>query len=762
MKWLFVFVLAINVTWAKEYFTINGFVTDQASGEPLALANVISIKTKVGTNTNTFGYYSLIVEADSIDLEFSYIGYQSKSIKVFVDRNIRLDIGLVVQALDEVTIFANDDNSASIIGTNKLNNQLISKTATLLAESDVIKSLQLFPGVQGGNEGFATLSVRGGSHDQNLLLLDGIPIYNASHLFGFLSTFNPDIVKDVLFIKGDIPARYGERLSSVVDISTKEGNAKKLKGSFSLSPITNQLSLEGPVIKQKSSFIVSTRRTWLDAIINLVSPDNPIKYNFGDFNVKYNHNIDAKNKLYAGLNTSQDKFFSDMNIANSSYHFRWGSSAYYLRWNKIFNTRLFGSFFIYASDFKFSQSFTSKEHGRVQRRTFKSAINDNSLNLNFDYSAASRHYLRFGAQVSYLTFRPDIVEAIGFDVNENSFAPGRQYNGANVNIYVEDEVKLSESLTVNLGGRQSLYYMENKSFAFFQPRISATQLLFSSLSMKASFTRMSQYLHLLTNTSISFPVDLWVPSTSTTKPEVGTQYSLGIQKRISVCKLDISLDGYYKTMNNLIEYKDGASYLFGSQNDWEEKINYGKGTSYGIELFIERSMERLSGWLSYTLSRSERLFEEINNGKPFPYKFDRRHNLSLFTSYNITKNQSLSAVFVLTSGSRITLPEGKYQTFRPPFYENTTRYKGGGHEDDFSSNQIISERNNYQLPLYHRLDLNYQTTKVTKRKNRRTWIFSIYNVYNRKNPFVLSENMGRIKNFTLFPFIPSVGYKLQF
>jgi len=763
MKWLVVCLLAFNGTSAKDYYSVSGFIKDRFSGEPLALANIFSANTKKGTISNTFGYYSLVVESDSIELEFSYIGYKKKHIKFFIDRNLRIDVELEVDILNEVTIISTDDNSAQLnFGVNKLNSQIISKTATLLGETDVIKSLQLFPGVQGGNEGFASLNVRGGSSDQNLLLLDGIPIYNSNHLFGFLSTFNPEIVKDVLFVKGGIPARYGERLSSVVDITTKEGNTKELKGSFSLSPITNQLSLEGPVIKRKSSFLVATRRTWLDAIVNLASPENPIKYNFGDFNLKYNHSLGTKNKIYAGINTSRDKFFSDKNIDNSLYYFKWGSSAYYLRWNKIFTSKLFGSFFIFASTFKFSQSFKSEEQGLVQSRTFKSVINDNSLNLNFDYYPTSSHTLKFGSQISLLKFQPEIVETIGFKIDDNSFPASRKYRGVNVNIYIEDEMKLNESLVVNLGGRQSIYCFKDKSFSLFQPRINVTQMLSSSFSINASFTRMSQYLHLLTNTSLSYPVDLWVPSTPTTKPEVGNQYTAAVKKRLGGRKIDISVEGYYKTMNNLLEYKDGANYLFGSQNNWEEKINYGSGTSYGIELFIEQSMERFSGWLSYTISKTERLFDQINNGDPFPFKFDRRHNLSLFTNYNFTKTHSLSAVFVLTSGSRITLPEGKYQAIGPPFYENTRRYKSGDYEGDFNSNPIISERNNYQLPLYHRLDLNYQASKLTKRNNMRIWIFSIYNVYNRKNPFVLYEQAGKIKNFTLFPIIPSIGYKLQF
>lgn len=763
MRCFVILLFLSNVTIAQEYYTVSGFIKDQLSGEPLALANIVSTHAKKATSTNSFGYYSLIVERDSIDLTFSYTGYKRKHVKIFVDRNVRLDVELVVEVLNEVTIISNRDSSVlSTFGLNKLNGQQIARTTMLLGEADVIKSLQLFPGVQGGYEGFSSLNVRGGSNDQNLLLLDGVPIYNGNHFFGFLSTFNPDIVKDVSFIKGGIPARYGERLSSVVDVLTKDGNTKELKSSISLSPVTIQLSLEGPIVKNKSSFIVSTRRTWLDALVNLASPENPVKYNFGDFNLKYNHNIGVKNKIYAGINTSGDKFFSNRSLDNSSYYFRWGSVNYYLRWNRVFSSKLFGSFFLYASDYNFSHNYKSEEQGVVQRRTFKSAINDYSLNFNFDYRATSSQNLKFGAQASLLKFEPEIVESIGVDRDENSFPASRTYRGVNVNFYLEDEIKFNERLVVHLGARQSLYFFKDKSFSFFQPRINITQMISSSISVNASFTRMSQYLHLLTNTSLSFPVDLWVPSTSTTKPELGNLYTVGVQKRIGGRTLYLSLEGYYKTMTNLLEYKDGASYLFGSQNNWEEKINYGKGTSYGVELFIEHSIEHFSGWLSYTLSKTERTFEEINNGHAFPFKFDRRHNLSLFASYNITKNRSISAIFVLTSGSRITLPEAKYQGVQPPFYENIGDYKTGIHDEDFSTNSQISERNNYQLPLYHRLDLNYHTSKITKRNNIRTWTFAIYNVYNRKNPFVLYEEAGKIKNFTLFPIIPSIGYKLQF
>ncbi len=764
--WLVLILLTLSSSLAQQY-TLSGYVSDSDSGEKIVGANISISSLKKGTITNEYGYYTINLPIDSIVVEFITLGYEKEFARIALTKNTRLDIELKFSnILQELTVTPDDENdivSSTQMSVHRIPAQVIRKSTMLLGESDALKTLQLLPGVKSGNEGFAGIYIRGGTPDQNLILLDGAPVYNVNHLFGFLSTFNTDAVKDVVLYKGGVPARYGNRLSSVLDISLKEGNAKTTQGTFSVSPLAGRYTLEGPVKKNVSSYIISIRRAWLDAFSAVLFPgDQKTAYSFYDFNFKYNHTINAGNKITFGVYTGRDKFYSRFKSGSekSEYSFRWGNAAYLVRWNKIFNPRVFGTFLGYQSNYNFIQESKTISDLIRQYRGVKSKITDRSIQADFEYDGGSKSKIRFGSKLSFLGFAPEVQQITGSNI-DTVLNKEFQEKSLNFELYIEQDLKLNPNLFLNVGLREAVYAVQKKNYSILQPRVSLTYLLSKATSMKASFNRMGQFLHLLTNSSIGFPTDLWVPSTNKTAPETSVQYALGLSHRMTDRNLEASVEVYYKTMSNLLEYRDGANYLFGSKN-WEDKVIYGEGSSYGAEFFVNKKKGIVTGWVGYTLSYTDRKFAEINEGKKFPFKYDRRHDISVYANYNIRPQKSFSMVFVLASGNLATIPVNSYQGLLPPNYSLTPRFQSGSYLNDFVNQELVIERNNYRLPLYHRLDLNYQTSKTTKRNNTRTWIFSIYNVYSRLNPFFLYQSEGRLKKLTLFPITPSVSYKLDF
>ena len=763
---LIIALLTVGRSLAQHY-TLSGYVSDIESGEKIVGASISVAALKVGAITNEYGYYTITLDADSLSIDFITMGYERRSIKILIKKNTRLDVELKFSnVLQEVTVTPDDEMdivSSTQMSTHRISGQVIRKTTMLLGESDVLKTLQLLPGVKGGNEGFAGIYVRGGTPDQNLILLDGAPVYNVNHLFGFLSTFNSDPIKDVVLYKGGIPARYGNRLSSVLDISLRDGNAKVTQGTFSISPIAGRLTVEGPVKKNVSSYIISLRRAWLDAFSTILFTDNQkTAYSFYDFNFKYNHSINRNNKITFGIYTGRDRFYSKFKSGNetSSYAFHWGNAAYTLRWNTIISPNLFATFLAYQSNYNFTQESKTMSNLSGQYRAVKSKIIDRSAQIDFDYDISSKSKIRFGSKLSFLGFSPEILQIADANV-DTVINKNFQEQSLNSEFYIEEDAKLTSKLFLNAGIREAIYFTKNKNYSIVQPRFSVTYLLNVRTSIKASFNKMGQFLHLLTNSSLGFPTDLWVPSTDKTAPEKSIQYALGMSHKIPDKNLEASVEVYYKTMSNLLEYKDGANYLFGSKK-WEDKVIYGSGSSYGAEFFINKKKGIITGWIGYTLAYTDRKFMEINDGQRFPFKYDRRHDLSVYANYNLNSRKSFSMVFVLASGNLATIPVNSYQGVLPPNYNLTPRYQSGAYTNDFVNQELVGNRNNYRLPLYHRLDVNYQTSKTTKRNNTRTWIFSIYNVYGRLNPFFLYESEGHLKKLALFPIIPSISYKLDF
>ena len=676
-----------------------------------------------------------------------------------------------------------DDSQMSTVDISM---EKVKSLPVLLGEQDIMKTIQLLPGVQSGSEGSSGLYVRGGGPDQNLILLDGVPVYNASHLFGFFSVFNADAINSVQLIKGGFPARYGGRLSSVIDIRMKEGNNKEFHGEGSIGLISSKLSLEGPIIKDKTSFIVSARRTYIDllarplikAAARSTGSEGTGGYYFYDVNAKVNHKINESNRIYLSGYFGDDRFYANTketylnngveNIYDSENSLNWGNVITALRWNSIINDKLFSNTTLRYSRYRFNVGFSEKTTETSSSGTkenefsfnYFSGIEDWSGNVDFDFVPNPNHYIKFGIGNTYHTFRPGVNQ---FKSNEGTSAIDTTFGSSNLfaheaNVYIEDDLKVGELLKFNIGLHASAFLMNKKTYYSLQPRFSGRYLLDETMSLKASYARMTQFLHLLTNTSIGLPTDLWVPATDKIAPQTSDQIAIGVAKTVKK-QYEVSLEGYYKWMNNLIEYKDGASF-FGSETDWQDKVESGKGWSYGGELLIEKKQGKTTGWIGYTLSWTNRQFEEINFGEVFPYKYDRRHDIGIAVTHKFDKYKDrkgrdkwidVGMVFVYGTGNATTLGLERYRSNDNGFFGSEVVH--------------IDGRNNYRMPNYHRLDLGVNI-HTKKKRGERTWSFGVYNAYSRQNPFFLffgyENNQRVLKQISLFPVLPSFSYNFKF
>ena len=758
----FVFAIYSPLLFAQQYHTLSGFVTDTKNGERLVGATVYVPELKKGTTTNKFGFYSLSVDIDTIELVYSYVGYARRKEIVTLGQDVRLDIELSSNnLLQEVEVkalsMANPINSQ--MSSYKFSMETIRMAPMLAGETDIMRTLQLLPGVKFGNEGSTGLYIRGGSPDQNLILLDGVPVYNVSHLFGFLSVFNTDAINDVELIKGGIPARYGGRLSSVLNINMKEGNLKERQGVFTISPLATQFTYESPIKKDKSSFILSARRTWLDILLRLasLSDERTLGYGFYDINAKYNNKLNNNNRIYLSFYAGRDRFFDTVDDGDNNYtfNFKWGNLTSVFRWNKVFSPQLFSNFSLSYSTFNFFQEYEVEQNTNTSFFRNSSQIRDAKLQFDLDYTIASSHQLRFGGKISLLRFRPEVIQTVNASLNVTSDAK-QSVNAINPEVYVEDEIKVNSDLTLNIGLRGATYILRDQSYINIQPRLAIQHLLSPTFSIRGSYTRMNQYIHLLTNSSLGLPTDLWVTSTEEIEPQQSDQITIGLSKTLPNNTWELTVESYYKRMRHLIAYRDGANYLFDDGQDWEEKVVGGDGDSYGIELFLNKKRGKLTGWLGYTLSFTNRWFDAIDNGRKFPFKYDRRHDLSLLLNYHLPKQRTLSATFVLATGNAVTLPTARYQGTSPPLWQYNVNTSNA-----FTNRVLLGQRNNTRTPAYHRLDLSYQRMKE-KGKGNCTWTFSLYNIYNRLNPYFLYSASGKIMKYSLFPIIPSVGYRWEF
>ena len=776
-----------SIAQTKTSYTISGYVSEKGSKEHLPGVNIYIPKLKTGTTTNTYGFYSITLPTDSVELIVSYVGFQSQSFKLFLDSNKPLDVSLETSQLQEVVVTSTKTERISQdVQMSKIDIPIeqIKNMPALLGEKDVMKTIQLLPGVQKGSEGSTGIYVRGGGPDQNLIILDDAPVYNANHLFGFFSLFNGDALKSVEFTKGGFPARYGGRLSSVIDMQMKDGNKEKIKGEAGIGLLSSRLTLEGPIKKNKASFLVSARRTYLDLLIRpFISgkDDAKVGYYFYDFNAKLNYVIDYKNKLYLSGYFGKDKFYIRESKVDADKGYRergginWGNATGTLRWNHLINEKLFSNVSFIFTDFLFDIGFQNKYPDQNSQFRYFSGIRDFSLKADIDYFLSPKHTIKAGLNATYHFFRPDAIvlkdsyqgnEDLSLNINNTT-----KINTYETALYIEDDFKITDKWRANAGFRLSNFNVRNKSYFNPEPRLSLRYALLSDLSLKASYATMNQYIHLLSNSGIGLPSDLWVPSTDRVKPQHSSQVALGVAKdlKIKEAGFEVSLEGYYKQSKNIIGYKEGASFInvSGFTNGEEYKFSYedivtsGQAESYGAEFFFQKKTGKFTGWIGYTLSWTWLQFDELNFGKRFPARYDRRHDISLVGTYKLTERITLSVVWVYGTGNAITLP---LSTFNIPINPYTTNNTGG------YQNAIVSDygdKNSFRMSAYHRLDIGIQFHKQ-KKHYERIFELGVYNAYNRHNAFYyytrFDENTQQTKlsQISLFPVIPSVSWTFKF
>ncbi len=785
-KWgLFFIMMMMPVELVSQRHTISGTVEDQVTGEKLPGCNVYDAATSQGTSSNVYGFFSLTLPAGSIVLTFSYVGFETVNVNVLLLKDTVINMRLKPMInLDEVVISAEKARSAvrsTQMSVMELDARTIKSLPVFLGEVDVLKALQLLPGVKGGSEGTSGIYVRGGGPDQNLILLDGVPVYNVNHMFGFFSVFNPDAIQSVQLITGGFPARYGGRLSSVLDIRMKDGNNKKFGVEGSVGLISSKLTIEGPIIKDRTSFIVSGRRTYIDVLaqpfIRMQAGDEYENFNAGyyfyDLNAKINHRFSDKSRLFLSAYSGKDKAY--MKMVEKGDEFRWtdqanlgwGNLTAALRWNYILTPKLFSNTTITYSRYNFLTSLLDKEEmgGNLQHEYsfgYNSGIVDWAGKIDFDYLPVPDHSIRFGCNYIYHTFKPGIT-VFRLEEGELGIPIDTTFGNQNIfahewSVFAEDDWNVFSRLKVNAGLHFSGFRVKDSTYTSLQPRLSARFMVNEKLSVKAAYTHMSQYIHLLTNSTIGLPTDLWLPATDRIKPLKAIQYALGLVYDHGD-GIELTLEGYYKSMSNLIEYKEGASF-FSLEDDWQDKIEVGNGRAYGIEILLRKQFGKTSGWIGYTLSWSERQFENISFGQWFPYRYDRRHDVSIVVNQKIKDNIDIGLTWVYGTGNAVTLPLEKYASLESFWFEN--RY--------FNGIEYFENRNSYRMPAYHRLDLGINFRKTTK-WGERVWSFGAYNAYNRKNPFYLAfdqewDEVQRsttvvLKQYSLFPIIPSISYSFK-
>jgi len=772
---IFLFLGVSFISYAQRH-TISGYVSEEKTSEKLIGANIYVKGTTLGTLSNPYGFYSLSLPPGKYQIIYSFVGYKPVVQDIDLSEDKSINIALIQNLeLGEVTVLGdrieNEVESAQISSIN-LSTETIKSIPALLGEVDIIKAIQLLPGIQSGTEGSSGLYVRGGGPDQNLILLDGIPVYNVNHLFGFFSVFNADAINSVQLIKGGFPARYGGRLSSVIDIRMKEGNNEKIHGSGSIGLIAARLTLEGPIIKDKMSFVISGRRTYADILaaplIAAQSKEQGEKFNGGyyfyDLNTKINYKFSERNRLYLSAYMGNDKAYAnykydnDGNFSEDKFKLRWGNIISALRWNYLITNKLFLNTTLSYSRYKFLTSLYYKNifdsNEEVYDFSYNSGIEDFAAKFELDFLPSPNHYIRFGANNTYHTFNPGVnVFNLNSNLDENidTVIGNNKIYANEIFAYLEDEITWNK-LKINIGVHASGFYVKDKFYYNVEPRASARYLINKKWSVKFAYTQMNQYIHLLTNANVGLPTDLWLPVTDTIKPQNSTQYAAGTVFSLGG-GIDLSLEGYYKEMDNLIEYKEGATYL-STNEDWQKKVEIGKGLSYGAEVLLRKKTGKTTGWIGYTLSWTNRQFDNISFGEEFPAKYDRRHDISAVVAHKFSHRFDVGFSWIYGSGYATTLAHERYPS-GVGMYANDIEY--------------FDKRNNFRMPSYHRFDFSFNFHKQ-KKWGKRTWSFGAYNAYNRKNPFFLyfdydyngNTNTKVLKQVSLFPVIPFISYQFTF
>jgi len=778
------FFIGLTQVIAQAKYTISGTITEAGSGELLPGVIVFCPAQQEGTTTNGYGFYSLQLKTLPAEVVFRFLGH--KEVVLFIkEGDLRQDVEMgLAEIQKELVIEGNrylNTAEQTQMSTIEIPVDQIKKIPVLLGEKDVLKVIQLLPGVQKGSEGSSGFYVRGGGPDQNLIILDDAVVYNANHLFGFFSTFNGDALKSVELIKGGFPSRYGGRLSSVLNMQMKDGDKKKFKGEAGFGLIAARLMLEGPLVKGKVSYLLSARRTYIDALIYPFLPrDAKAGYYFYDLNGKVNWVVNKNNRLYLSGYTGKDRFYyrpwSEFGDQESAY-LQWFNRTGTLRWNHIYNEKLFSNTSLIYSKYLFDIGSQTKENGvETFSLSYGSGIQDWTLKHDFDYALSNRHQMKLGVSSIKHHFTPSAVVVKGEFV-EGDLSAKEEYKSFENGWYIEDEMKLSDQLKLNLGYRLSNFVMKDNAYWGWEPRLNARFLINEHWSVKGGYSRMNQYMHLLSNTGIGLPTDLWVPATENVSPMRADQWALGTTKDFAKQDWSITLEGYYKKMNNVLSYKEGASFLNtgvleeDSEISWQDNVTSGKGESYGTELLLQKPTGKLSGWIGYTLSWTKLQFDALNNGKPFFARYDRRHDFSAVAIYEVSENITFSGTWVYGTGQAITLPNANYNVLTHD--PNSISGFAGGFGDQWgmpgyydTGVQDFGEKNSFRMAAYHRLDIALQFHKQLERA-KRTIEVGLYNAYNRRNPFfyeIRSTSSGRnyLSQISLFPVIPSISWNYQF
>jgi len=785
-KIIFFSIIFPSVIFSQDKYTINGYVKDSNDGEALLGSTVLIKEINGGTTTNVYGFYSITLEEGTYTIEYSYIGYEPIIKTVELLGNQRLDVELATSSteLEEIVVTAEseDANVKDVqMSVAKLDIKTITKMPALLGEVDVIKSIQLLPGVSTVGEGASGFNVRGGSVGQNLVLLDEAPVYNSSHLFGFFSVFNPDAVKDVQLYKGGVPAKYGGRISSILDVRMKEGNAKELEVNGGAGLIFSRLAVEAPIVKDKASFILAGRRSYIDVLAAPVLDDASLY--FYDLTGKVNYNINQKNKIYLSGYLGRDVFNFDANQG-----FSWGNQTATIRWNRLINSKIFFNLTGLYSNYDYNLAFEQNANNLFE---WESHIETYNLKPEFTFFASPKNEVSFGGDLIFYRFRP--AEAVAVSEGSQNDIGLDDKRGIETSIYIGNKQEVSPKISLEYGlrlssfqylGGTTVFEFEDvepgirpevisetevpdgevvEDFYNLEPRFSMRYQLNDKSSIKGSYNRMAQYIHLVSNTTASIPLDVWTPSTNNIDLQIADQFALGYFRNLGPANdYEFSVEGYYRSTRNELDYIDGADLLL---NEFiEGEVLSGDGRAYGLEFYLKKNKGRFNGWVSYTLGRSELQIDGINNGDWYANRFDQTHNLKVVGFYDLNERISFSANFTYTTGTPTTFP--------------TSRYELQGYTVPHNDN---SARNDVRIPAYHRLDIsmNLKGKKFKRngqeRKNQDYWTFGLYNLYNRENAFSIyfaeSDGVpvpGRAPDTEAYQFsvlgsiVPSISYNFKF
>ncbi len=794
----FLIGISISTTFAQSNFSVSGHVRDASSGEALIGANVYVRETMKGTSTNVYGYYVLNLSPGKHTIVMSFIGYEDfiREVDLSADQVINIEAkpkAIIAKEFEVIGERGEENTEGTQMGTVDLDVQRLATLPALLGEVDILKTIQFLPGVQNNGEGNSGFYVRGGGPDQNLILLDDATVYNASHLFGFFSVFNADAVRNVELIKGGMPANYGGRVASVLDITMKEGNSKEFHGQGGIGLISSRLTLEGPIVKDRSSFIVSGRRTYIDVLTRpFINKDSQLSgsgYYFYDLNAKANYRLSDKDRIFLSGYFGRDVFtFTGREAGDPAFTIPWGNATVSARWNHVFGPRLFMNATATFSDYSFAFNAEQDEFGFE----LFSGIKDVGLKVDLSHYPKAGHQLKYGGQYIKHIYTTSTVSVNSGDVDFDIDVPPLLH-AHEAAVYVLDEFDITDQIRLNAGLRFTTFHHVGPfrrydfdergdpagttqfdpgdpiaSYSALEPRASVRYRIDGKSSIKASYNRGQQYVHLASFSSVALPTDVWIPSSTNVQPQIGTQYAAGYFRDLKDHLFETSVEVYYKDMENLIEYAEGAQPQEGGNTNYDALLVYGDGYSYGAEFFVKKVRGKLNGWAGYTWSRTMRQFPDINEGREFPSRWDRRHDLSIVVSYDLNERWNFSGTFVYATGQAVTLPVNRY----------------------FIEGRLVSEftdRNGYRMVPYHRVDLGAtltnprtrtvadpvtgETTEI-ERRWKSSWTFGVYNVYNRANPFFIyfdgtgdpSAGTFQIvaKQVSLFSILPSVTWNFSF